>query len=425
MVSIIAYRPTQSWIEVVSFILGLILIGYSILAFDSDTSFPGINALIPTTGAALIIYAGSAKVVGKLLTNFLAVRIGLISYSLYLAHWPIYVLYKYSRLGEISTLERFGLVVLSIIAGSLMYRYVESPLRHPKNTTVLSGSNFVLTSCLCALFASLPLAHSWANNGWEWRMEETIQRQLGQSFSEILVRKTNIRAPQCYMNAKGQNWDDFIANSRTCNAIKENSTIVLGDSHAADLWAALKTNYPDQNLIQITGAGCIAVAKKGRCGKLIEYAKNVIRDNPGKIKRILYTQRANKQTLKDGKPRRNQLINTREVLETLGTKVYWYGPQIEFKPDVPTLLAASLSMDSFYALAEKKQLSEIFLVDTAIQDIMEGSSVSYISKLKRLCPSGKCPITDNNRNLLYPDYGHWTKDGGAYLVKKLVPVFPQ
>ena len=75
-------------------LLGLVLIGCSIFGYSGTTIFPGVSALLPCIGAALCIYSGHALHVGKVLRNRVAVSVGLISYSLYLAHWPVQIRQK-------------------------------------------------------------------------------------------------------------------------------------------------------------------------------------------------------------------------------------------------------------------------------------------------------------------------------------------
>ena len=77
-------------------LLGIVMIVYSVLAYSRTTLFPGLSALVPCGGAALIIYAGEAgpTLIGRVLSWRPAVFIGLISYSLYLWHWPVILLHK-------------------------------------------------------------------------------------------------------------------------------------------------------------------------------------------------------------------------------------------------------------------------------------------------------------------------------------------
>ncbi len=111
-------------------VLGLGLICYSMFFFTSETLFPGYNSLVPTLGAAFLILTGSVG--GGFITRFLslkvAVLIGLISYSLYLWHWPILALYRYVY-GDVGFLAGIFLLALMFVFSFLSYRFVEKPFR--------------------------------------------------------------------------------------------------------------------------------------------------------------------------------------------------------------------------------------------------------------------------------------------------------
>lgn len=111
---------------------GLVMILWSIFAFSDLTAFPGINALVPCFGCALLIYAGqgegSAKA-SQLLRLRGLVFVGLISYSLYLWHWPIIVFTKYWAIVEPTPLLKFVMVLCSFVFATISWRFVELPFR--------------------------------------------------------------------------------------------------------------------------------------------------------------------------------------------------------------------------------------------------------------------------------------------------------
>lgn len=90
----------------IGFIVGLSLILFSIVSFNDRTIFPGIRSLLPCVGAALVILSKNALFSGVLLRTKPIVRIGLISYSLYLIHWPLFIFYSYWKIGEVTILEK-------------------------------------------------------------------------------------------------------------------------------------------------------------------------------------------------------------------------------------------------------------------------------------------------------------------------------
>lgn len=107
---------------------GYLLIGFALLALDAKSTFPGLNALIPCLGAALLILAGSGDRHSRLLTCRPMVFIGLISYSLYLWHWPLIAYLTYLEI-PVDLPVGALLIAVSIGLSWLSWRYVEVPFR--------------------------------------------------------------------------------------------------------------------------------------------------------------------------------------------------------------------------------------------------------------------------------------------------------
>ena len=126
------FKKPDLYIRKVPFMkeLGLFLIFLAIFNFDEDTEFPSYNALLPVLGGALVIVSSRhGGVVDYLLTHKIIVFVGLISYSLYLWHWPV-IVYMNWVFGETQNL--LHLVVYFLISGflaAITYRYVEQPFR--------------------------------------------------------------------------------------------------------------------------------------------------------------------------------------------------------------------------------------------------------------------------------------------------------
>jgi len=111
--------------------LGLGLVVAAAVVIDAQTPFPGLAALLPTTGAVLVLAGGLApgrwgaeRVLGVPPMQWL----GALSYSLYLWHWPLLVLAA-ARFGELSSGQRLGVAALSVVPAVLSYRLVENPVR--------------------------------------------------------------------------------------------------------------------------------------------------------------------------------------------------------------------------------------------------------------------------------------------------------
>lgn len=128
---------------------GLALITYGLLHINHNLSFPGKWALIPVLGAILIIAAGPDAWINRhLLSNRLAVWFGLISFPLYLWHWPLLTFLRISQGGESSALTRASVVILSILLAWLTYRFVETPVRRNQHKR---GQTAVLVAMVAAM----------------------------------------------------------------------------------------------------------------------------------------------------------------------------------------------------------------------------------------------------------------------------------
>ena len=162
---------------------GLLCIAISVTAFSDATPFPGWAALLPCAGAALCIHANSAAPTraGRLLSGRAIVYIGLISYSLYLWHWPLLVLGEYLLLRDYAPWETALVLALSLLAAMLSYHFIEQPCRRRSGGIPL---HVLLPTCLAIVIAlALVAAHGIATQGaperaftYTQRMYTDIQR---------------------------------------------------------------------------------------------------------------------------------------------------------------------------------------------------------------------------------------------------------
>lgn len=125
-----AYRNSRSRPYAKSlFSLGLTTIALSLFGLNKTSSFPGINAIWPCVGTALIIWSGGERnSCTKILTIRPMVFIGVISYSLYLWHWPIISYLNYLNITINSTIG-ICVILASILLAWLSWKFIEKPLR--------------------------------------------------------------------------------------------------------------------------------------------------------------------------------------------------------------------------------------------------------------------------------------------------------
>ncbi|ODU64373.1 MAG: hypothetical protein BGO97_10245 [Micrococcales bacterium 70-64] len=122
------------WVRALASWGGLAAMVVSALVFDSDTAFPGFAAVLPVLGAAAVIWAGDVR--GALGTGSIAALrpvqyAGDISYSVYLWHWPLIVVFPFA-FGTLSWPGVLAIVVVTVVLAALTKRFVEDPLRRPE-----------------------------------------------------------------------------------------------------------------------------------------------------------------------------------------------------------------------------------------------------------------------------------------------------
>lgn len=135
-------------------IAGLLAICASAVFLTPTSSFPGYNALYPVVGSALLIFSGrsSPGIVNRMLSFQPFVFIGLISYSLYLWHWPIFAYLTYAAI-ELNLLIQLLAVGLSVLFAYLSWRYVETPFRKQQGHSLAHVSFNLLAKPMLAIIA--------------------------------------------------------------------------------------------------------------------------------------------------------------------------------------------------------------------------------------------------------------------------------
>lgn len=206
------HRPAVRFAGLAS-TLGLGLIAGSFLLLDENSVFPGYNALWPCLGAVLLIYAGggsSQPWVSRLLAWRPMVFVGLLSYSLYLWHWPILAYVRYVTMTvELSNLSIALSLLLSLVLSWLTWRWVEQPVRAQKLSFKTVFVRYFAVPALLMLVAALCIKKT---GGYLWHGEDRKMVKIATEEHGCL----KVLAPSCTVGADG---------------VKP-ATLIYGDSHA-------------------------------------------------------------------------------------------------------------------------------------------------------------------------------------------------
>ena len=208
-------------------LIGIICIIYSFIFFNDKTFHPSFITLIPIIGTCLIIWFSNEKeLLTKVLSSKFFVSFGLISYSLYLYHYPIFA---FSRITEFATGDNIkkALVVFAILFFSIStYFLVEKPFRNREKLSFKLAFRILIS---LQIILSLFYYYSIQKNGFKERFPEIILKNL----NPIEGNNKNYVKDNC----KEKINDFCVLNSNAING----SVFILGDSHIEVIKNSIKT----------------------------------------------------------------------------------------------------------------------------------------------------------------------------------------
>ncbi len=238
----------------VAALLGFSLIVFSIFYYDENTPFPSLYATVPVGGAVLVLmFATKGTWVARLLSFRAFTAIGLISYSAYLWHQPLFAFARIYNLYPPGPWEMLFLSGLSLVLAYFSWRFVEQPFRSGKLATTLSPRQVFLlaTATGSALIAFGVYGH--LKNGLPQRLNETARYYAGLSQSENPYDNCMIRIGEDYRSHPRKGCQDFIINDRI-------DVMFIGDSHSHAL------AHQAQQALKNAGISSYSVAYAGCIG---------------------------------------------------------------------------------------------------------------------------------------------------------------
>lgn len=252
--------------------VGLLLLVAGFYLIDKNTPFPGWWAMLPVSGTFLLILAGPEGWVNRvILANRLMVFVGIISYPLYLWHWPIL---SFARIlvADISPWTRLGAVLLSVVLAWLTYRLIEKPIRLGKKT-------WVKTAALSLLMVIVGLV------GFQAFMSGGVPSRVEQ-FAKVTEASAEWGYPGKLTNEYFEGIQYYSLRSE-----RPSVTLFVGDSNIEQFFpraeALIASNPKDTNgVIFKTGGGCLAIPgmpydlKHKHCVTLMQDALKLAKEKP-------------------------------------------------------------------------------------------------------------------------------------------------
>jgi peptidoglycan/LPS O-acetylase OafA/YrhL len=402
--------PSSATVLEVLSLLGSGLLVIPIVAYSSATPFPGLWALPPCAGAAIVLYVGSQPRPPRL-SRLLAMRplvgLGRVSYSLYLLHWPILALAPYGPMRTLTSAEQFALVALAVIVSMLLYVWVERPARE---SSLSQPAVFGAALMAIGLVASV----GWFGPSLQGYVAPDLAQQRTSQSREDVGRA--MREGTCLLYGPAidaRAWDV----TKCVRTVGPGGEILLwGDSFAAHYSSGLDTEAGRVHgtVIQYTAQGCppFLAAVPNPCSEFNKNALDLI--SRRSISRVVLAANWSEYPARDV----DEIKTTLLELRRRNVLVVVIGQTPAFFTDPAVILARR-------GQAKVQDASAPIDVDAAglnvrLSGYTAAAGGTFIDPISHMCPRGLCTVRAAGQDL-YLDYGHYTQEGSRRAVAAYFP----
>lgn len=429
----VAHNLSRQWIAAV----GLLLVVAPAFLYSRETVFPGPAAALPCVGAALLIWMGATgeTLVGKLLQQRALVFVGLISYSLYLWHWPLLVFAKHA-LGEGLALDlRLAIGLASMLLATLSWRFIETPFRSRTRVNSKRAWSFSLgTTALVSGFVVVVMA----SHGLEDRFtSEVVNLDRARTREVVRPECIDIRVP--------------LSTDTVCGigAPGTPTVLVWGDSFAHAMLPAFDAAFAKMGVAALFAAesGCpplpsARVSFQGRdnwrCREFNE-----------KMVRFAEAQRGVEQVMlaaawdsyaNEHSGYRLRVSGQADSSSSLAQALETLAQELQTMHGIPQLIVFGQVPNYTWSVPHKmllnklngEQITHVTLEDWRTKSAATQVIFEKLTKTKQMifvdsagwfCASGACRFASDEGLPLYWDGGHLNMNGARFITPKLEETF--
>lgn len=370
--------------------------------------FPAPGAIWLCAATALLVAYGGGTAVAKLLSLAPLRWAGIISYSLYLWHYPLITLYR-AEFGP--SPGRPGLVpllILSVVLAALSWYFVERPFRQrfrhagDARRIVASGA----AACAAIALAGVGLAYAAP-------YVRTIPPQVARvaayaDYRDGPVFNYQFGPVDCY--AATQTYDQ--AHCLAPDPARRN-ILVIGDSYAAHIWRAIAERFPQDKVMVAASGGCRPLIGGTGLRLCREMVAGLIRD-------VIPAHRVQAVVLAGHwRPRELSLLApTIQAIRAQGVAVTVIGPVVGYIMPAPRAVAQAMLRGDLAGL-ERRRLKDADRLDPVMRRAAKSAGAGYYSLYDHECPNGVCrPLTKSGAPFHFDD-AHLTLDGARELVEAM------
>jgi peptidoglycan/LPS O-acetylase OafA/YrhL len=378
--------------------IGIAAIAGAAIALNQSSLFPGIWALLPVLGAVLIIVSPNSLVNRILLSNRPMVLIGLISYPLYLWHWPLLSYLSIARHGVPNFLEIWIAVIAAVVLAWLTFRFVEIPLR--RNRNAVPGLSFGLATIGVAGIVTA------IASGFGFRFPPEI-RDIA-----LLPQQNNAGfRDKCFLEAPGAEFN------ASCIDQGENPLLFLwGDSTAAALYPGLRKAQQTVpfRLAHFAAPACAPILNTGKsCDAANNIVFGFIKSSHPKIVLLHAMWDENKDL--------DKLGDTIGQLKALNIpRIVILGPVPVWKRTLPHSLVNAYRFQ--HAIADRIATGVSGPQgDEQMQAVSRAAGVEYISARQPLCNREGCltRVGPTANDVVTTDIVHLSDAGSNFLIEAI------
>lgn len=386
---------------------GLSMILLAVFTYHKDMPFAGVYALLPVGGAILIILFGQAgTLAARLLSHAVPVGIGLVSYSAYLVHQPLFAFARIRSPEEPGTLFLVILCLASLGLGWASWRFVERPFRGVRSAALpgraaLFGVFGAVAAGLMAVAITLKMGE-----GFPDRMQERYAGEIG---SDALLRMGG-RLPDCQPETVRSAVEQFERDRRRCLQSRAEglpTVVVLGDSHAEHLFNGIASGLPEENVAIYIQNG-IPFPDTPRFSPLFE----ALAQNPN-LHTVVYAMHWQRrfEELGDDAGFERRLGQTLTYLRGLGLRVIVAGDLPWFASEPPNCKYEVVPGNDRYCFELRADAEAVtFRYGPILQRVTKMLAVRVIPLRDLLCDAARCSMAPDGVMLLR-DSNHLNYEG--------------
>lgn len=381
--------------------------------------------LAAVCGACLIIFSDPESWINKhILSGKVIVFVGLISYPLYLWHWPLLSFFRLAEASNsISLLPKLLAITTSFVLAVITYLWIEKPLRYGR------AVKHKIPLLVCGLIMTGALGvYIFIKDGLPTRYPERLSAVASYQFD--YDANTNARRGQCWVDYSDPP-DQF---SQICigslAAHPSGSVLLWGDSYAANFHSGLDQQFGGINAVaEFTRDACAPILWEddSSCAQGNRYILSMIKKHQPETVVLFADWRKYADAWGPESDIAKQLLNTLHVLNLSGVKrIILMGPAPGWLARLPDLILDEALADAPRYRIPNRSHSQldvsVRVTDEEMKNLVGNiKNVQYFSTFQTLCNDDGCLVrtSDEPTSFTTFDYGHFTIDGASYVAKQL------